>query len=128
MIRTNKNALRLLIVILLIVLAFHLMILFEMIPFEFVWAGKLQSVEEMRRFETVSILLNVFMLSIFIVKYRLLKRDKRNRLIDVLIWGFMVLFLLNTIGNLFAENLLELVLGTLLTLLSAVLCFVVVKK
>lgn len=124
----KKNALQVLFVILTIVLIFHLMVLLEIIPFEFVWAGKLQSVKEMRQFETVSIVLNTLMLSVFVVKYRLLRKGAKNRAIDLFIWGFIVLFILNTVGNLFAKNLLELIFGCLLTSFSALLCFMVVRK
>lgn len=110
------------------VLVFHMMIITEVIPFDKVWAGKLKSVEEMRQFETFSILINLLMFTVFIIKYRLLLKEKRNRLIDILIWIFAGLFALNTVGNLFAENIVELILGTLLTLSSAVLCFIIAKK
>jgi len=110
------------------VLIFHVFIITEIIPFDKVWAGKLKSVEEMRQFETFSILLNLVMFTVFVIKYRLLLQEKRNRLIDVIIWGFAGLFALNTLGNLFSESIVELILGTLLTLFSAALCVIIAKK
>ena len=110
------------------VLIFHLLIITQQIPYNKVWAGRLKSVEEMLTFETVSILINVIMLSVLIIKYRLLKRDKSNRVIDILIWVFVAIFILNTIGNLFSKSTQELIFGTLLTLTSAILCFIIVKK
>ena len=110
------------------VLIFHVFIITEIIPFDKVLAGKLKSVEEMRQFETFSILLNLVMFTVFVIKYRLLLQEKRNRLIDVIIWGFAGLFALNTLGNLFSESIVELILGTLLTLFSAALCVIIAKK
>ena len=110
------------------VLIFHVFIITEIIPFDKVWAGKLKSVEEMRQFETFSIMLNLVMFTVFVIKYRLLLQEKRNRLIDVIIWGFAGLFALNTLGNLFSESIVELILGTLLTLFSAALCVIIAKK
>lgn len=106
----------------------HLLILTAVIPYDQVWAGRINSVEEMRAFETVSILVIVFMLIILTVKYQHLRKGKSNKVIDVLIWVFAGYFLLNAIGNLFSESKLELIVGTILTLTSAALCFVIAKK
>lgn len=125
---SKKNALILMFCILGALLILHTLIITEQIPYEKVWAGKLNSVEEMRLFETFSILLNVFILAILILKYNFLQKRKNNRVIDILIWVFVWLFILNTIGNLFAKSMIELVLGTLVTLASAILCFIIVRK
>ena len=125
---SKKNALILMFCILGALLILHTLIITEQIPYEKVWAGKLKSVEEMRLFETFSILLNVFILAILILKYNFLQRRKNNRVIDMLIWVFVWLFILNTIGNVFAKSMIELVLGTLVTLASAILCFIIVRK
>jgi RsiW-degrading membrane proteinase PrsW (M82 family) len=125
---SKKNALILMFCILGALLILHTLIITEQIPYEKVWAGKLRSVEEMRLFETFSILLNVFILAILILKYNFLQRRKNNRVIDMLIWVFVWLFILNTMGNLFAKSMIELVLGTLVTLASAILCFIIVRK
>jgi len=125
---SKKNALILMFCILGALLILHTLIITEQIPYEKVWAGKLKSVEEMRLFETFSILLNVFILAILILKYNFLQKRKNNRVIDMLIWVFVWLFILNTMGNLFAKSMIELVLGTLVTLASAILCFIIVRK
>ena len=111
-----------------IVLIFHTLILIELIPYDKVWAGKLNSVEEMKSFETISILLNAFMLIVLYLKYRKLGQGTTSKVIDLLIWIFAGFFVLNTVGNLFSKSMVELILGTLLTLTSAILCFVIVKK
>lgn len=111
-----------------IVLIFHTLILTELIPYDKVWAGKLNSVEEMKSFETISILLNAFILTVLYLKYRKLEQGTTSKVIDILIWIFAGFFVLNTVGNLFSKSMVELILGTLLTLTSAILCFVIVKK
>ena len=125
---SKKNALIIMFCILGALLILHTLIITEQIPYEKVWAGKLNSVEEMRLFETFSILLNVFIFAILILKYNFLQKRKNNRVIDILIWVFVWLFILNTIGNLFAKSMIELVLGTLVTLASAILCLIIVRK
>ena len=111
-----------------IVLLFHFLILMEQIPFGKVWAGKLNSVEEMKSFETFSILLNTFIITVLYLKYRQVVKGVKSKAIDILIWVFAVFFVVNTVGNLFSESTIELILGTSLTLTSAILCFVIVKK
>ena len=124
----KKVALIIMFFILGIVLIFHFLILTNQIPYEKVWAGKLNSIEEMKSFETISIILNIFMLTILIVKYKQLKRKIKNKAVDILIWGFAVFFALNTLGNLFAKSTTELIFGTFITLTSSVLCFIIAKK
>ena len=110
------------------ILIFHLLIFTEQIPYDKVWAGKLNSVEEMKKFEMFSILINIFILMILLVKFRQIKLDKRNKVIDTLIWVFAIFFALNTIGNLFSKSIVELIFGTLLTLVLSVLSILIVKK
>ena len=125
---SKKIALKLLIGLLSIILIFHLFVLFEIISYKIVWAGKLKSKEEMYVFEAVSILINFFLIIVLYIKYRNIKKSETNRIINMIIWVFVFLFALNTLGNLFAENLIEQILGTLLTFISATLCWIIVKK
>lgn len=124
----KKVALIIMFFIIGIVLIFHFLILTEQIPYDKVWAGRLNSVEEMKSFETFSILVNVFMLNVLYMKYKQLEKGVNNKVIDTLIWIFAGFFALNAIGNLFSKNIVELILGTFLTLTSSILCFVIVKK
>lgn len=124
----KKVALILMFIILGLLLSYHILIFTEQIPYDKVWAGRLNSVEEMKSFEAFSILLNLFIIAVLSVKYRLLNNGKKNKIIDILIWIFAVFFAFNTFGNLFSTNLLELIFGTLITLASSVLCFIIVRK
>lgn len=110
------------------ILIFHFLVITEQIPYDKVWAGKLNSVEEMKVFEAFSILINLFMVLVLSIKYKLLENGKSNKAIDIFIWVFVVFFALNTIGNMFAKSLIELILGGILTLVSSILCFIIVKK
>jgi len=73
-----------------IVLLFHFLIFTEQIPYDKVWAGKLNSVEEMKSFETFSILLNTFILTVLYIKYIQLLKGVNSKVIDILIWIFSV--------------------------------------
>ena len=125
---SKKRALISMFFILGIILIVHFLIFIELIPYDKVWAGKLNSVEEMKSFEAFSILLNFFILTILIVKYKLVKKEKRNKTIDMLIWILAAFFVLNTLGNLFSKSKIELILGTFLTLILSILSVIIVKK
>tara|TARA_R110000796_G_scaffold81498_2_gene179523 strand:- start:27057 stop:27437 length:381 start_codon:yes stop_codon:yes gene_type:complete len=124
----KKVAIKIMFFLLGTILIFHLLIFTEQIPYDKIWAGRLNSVEEMKSFETFSILINIFMVLVLLIKYKLLGSGKTNKAIDILIWVFVVFFALNTLGNLFAKSLIELILGSFLTLTCSILCFIIVKK
>jgi len=68
------------------------------------------------------------MLSVLVIKYRQLRKGLINKVVDFFIWLFSAFFLLNTLGNLFSSSLIELILGTFLTLTCSILCVIIVKK
>jgi hypothetical protein len=51
-----------------VVLVFHILILIKIIPYAIVWAGKISSLEQMRKLEVVSILVNSFSIIILMLK------------------------------------------------------------
>lgn len=125
----NKEiALKLMTGLLSIVLLFHLCVLFEIISYENVWAGKINSLDEMRVFETISIIINALLITILFFKSKNIKNNVSNKVVNGIIWIFVFLFALNTIGNLFAESIIEQILGTALTFISSVLCWIIVRK
>ena len=111
-----------------ILVVFHILILVQVIPYSQVWGGRLNSVEEMQTFEIFSIAINLLMLLVVVIKYRQLQQGRSSKLINFLIGLFAVFFGLNTVGNLFAENLWELVLGSVFSISAAVLCIKILKK
>lgn len=128
MMKRKKIALMAMFGVLGAVLVFHALIVTGVIPYSQVWAGRLKSHQEMIQFETVSIVMNLFMLFIFFRKYRLLRKGRTNKVIDAFIWIFLGLFVLNTAGNFFSQSIWELIFGSLMTAISAALCYLIVKK
>ena len=104
-----------LLIIFSLVIFFHLLVLFGIIPFDMVWGGRLKDIDEMRRFEGVSIALNVLMLAIVAIYAGFLKLKLHQSILKITFWGMFVLFLFNTIGNLLALNNLETIIFTPLT-------------
>lgn len=105
-----------------IIILFHFLVLFQIVPFDIVWAGKLKSVEEMLVFESISIAINVILMFMLLIKGELLKVNISKNLVNAMLWIFVIVFALNTIGNLFSKTSLETFLATPLTLISAILC------
>lgn len=122
------KALKILIGLFSLVVIFHLLIITQAIPYTIVWAGKLKSLEEMYTFEAVSLAVNSFLIIILLIKDKNIKNHISNKVIDGILWLFIVLFLINTAGNLMAKTLFEILVFTPLTLLSAILIFIIVKK
>lgn len=108
--------------LLFIMLIFHTLVSSGVIPYNIVWAGKINTAAEMRKLEVGSILVNVFALLIIVLKADYIKHKIPAKLLNAIIWLLAVLFSLNTIGNLFAESGFELYFFTLLTFILAVLC------
>jgi NADH:ubiquinone oxidoreductase subunit 2 (subunit N) len=125
---SKKTALIIMFCILGVLLVFHTLIYTEQIPYDKVWAGRLKSLEEMKKFEMVSLLVNAYILMILFIKYRLLAQGRENKWINLSIWAIAGFFLLNTVGNLFAESQLEMILGGLVTIVSCVLCVIIARK
>lgn len=103
------------------VILFHLLVLSGAVPFDIVWGGRLKTKEEMIVFETVSLILNGFMMVVIAIRGKFLKISRGEKLITGILWGMALLFGLNTIGNLFAENSWETIIFTPMTFILSVL-------
>ncbi len=100
---------------------YHLAIIFQFIPFEFVWGGRLTSEKEMYQFESVSLLLNIVFLVLSMTLLR--KKEMRKKtVVKVIFYLFAVLFLMNTAGNMVAISDFEKYIFTPVTLIVALLC------
>lgn len=116
------------IIILILVLPFHLFVLAGVIDFRNVWAGRLSSKEQMYIFESVSICFNAFLLFIIFQKAGYIKPLFSPKFVNIALWIFVVVFALNTVGNLFASSKAEKFLATPLTLLSCYLCYRIARS
>lgn len=108
-------------------LIFHLLVFAEIIPYDQVWGGKLESIEDMRAFELLAIAVNLVMLVVYYLYYQSLKRGKDLQVLRIFIWIFFVYFLLNIFGNFFAESKLEMFLGTTFSFLAMSFTYVILK-
>lgn len=125
---SGQQALKAMILLISLVIVFHVAVLLEIIPYTIVWAGKLNTKAQMYQFETVSILINIFLLLVFCLKGKYIKHTIPEVLLNVILWVFLFLFVLNTVGNLMAETFFEKAVFTPLTFLSAVLIGIVLGE
>jgi len=103
------------------VVVFHLLVLTGVIPFQIVWGGRLADSSRMIVFETVSIVVNVLMLLVVGAHTGVLRLKLNRKLTTAVLWGMVILFLLNTFGNLFSESQTEKLIFTPLTFILSVL-------
>ena len=122
----NNLSLKLLLGILNAVIVFHLCIIVKIIPYSIAWGGRLHNDNEMYVFEFVSIGVNLFLGFVLLMKSHYLKFYIKEKIVNFILWFFFGLFVLNTIGNLFAKTIFE-KFFSILTLLSAILIWKVLK-
>jgi membrane protease YdiL (CAAX protease family) len=123
----TENSIRIMLGILLLVTAFHLCIISKLIPYNIAWGGRLKNDNEMYIFESISIVINLFLTSILLIKGSYLKFRLNEKGINIILWIFFFIFILNTIGNIVAKTNFE-KLFSILTLILALLIWNILKK
>jgi hypothetical protein len=104
-------------------LIFHGLILTKVIPYEIAWGGRLKSTQEMVIFETVSIVINALILIAITARIRFLKQSEEPMIFRMIFGITSLLFLINTLGNLYAITDLERFIFTPLTAIATILSF-----
>ena len=118
---SERNAGLAMLVLFSLILVFHLLVLSGIVPYDIAWGGRLKSREEMFVFESVSILLNTFMMIVVAVRSKFLSTSVNRKVITGILWGMTILFSLNTVGNLFAVSSWETIIFTPITCLLSIL-------
>ena len=123
---TSKLAFKIMLWLITLVTLFHLAILTKIIPYEITWGGRLKNDSEMYVFETISIMFNIFLGLVLLIKGERLPTFIPMKLVNIILWAFLILFGLNTIGNIFAKTLFEKILA-IVTLSFSYLIFIIFK-
>ncbi len=118
---------KLMLVLLSLVTVFHLCILAKLIPYNIAWGGNLKTDLEMYVFETISILVNLFLMLVLAIKGSYVKWNWNEKVVNGILWIFFFVFVLNTVGNIVAKTNFEKTFS-LLTLAFAVLLWQILKK
>ena len=122
-----KTAVKIMLYLLVAVILFHFSILLKLVPFEITWGGRLKNESEMYVFETISIAINLFLGLLLLIKGGFMKKIIPLKIVTVILWFFLFLFGLNTVGNLMAETNFE-KFFSLLTLAFSLLIWVILTK
>lgn len=122
-----KHSIKIFLGLLFSVIIFHICIMAKIIPYNIAWGGRLTNDTEMYTFETISILINMFLSWVLLMKGNLTKFKLSDKALTIILWVFFGLFVLNTIGNLLAKTNFE-KFFTILTGLSAVLIWHILKQ
>jgi hypothetical protein len=123
----SKKSIQILLGLLSLVTAFHLCILVKLVPYSIAWGGGLKSDQEMYVFEIVSIVINLFLMAVLLMKGGYLKVGWKEKIINIILWIFLFIFLLNTVGNALANTNFE-KMFSLLTLILAILLWNILKR
>lgn len=101
----------------------HGLILLNILPYGFVWGGRLKKQEDVILFEMISILIQIVFISIVAVKAGYILKGKFKRTSNIGIWAIFAVMILNSLGNLASHSFLETVVMTPITILLALLVF-----
>lgn len=112
--------------LLIAVMLFHLAIIVKLIPYDIAWSGRLRNDSEMYAFETISIGINLFLTLVILMKSNYLKFQFKEKTTDSILWFFLALFILNTLGNLVAKTIFEKAFAVI-TLVFALLILKILK-
>ena len=120
------NAIKILLGLLTIVILLHFLIMLKTIPYKIAWGGRLQNDEQMYMFESLSIIINLILTIALLMKGRYIPIAFKEKILDIVLWIFLMLFILNTVGNVFAKTNFE-KLFAILTTTFAILIRIVLR-
>jgi hypothetical protein len=107
-------------------LLFHFLVLGNVIPYEMVWGGRIENREQLIGFEAFSIVSNILFLIILLLKARFLTWNVSPKAVKIGLWVILILFLLNTLGNLLSLNSTEKWIMTPLTTITVILTAILI--
>lgn len=106
--------------VLALIVIFYLIVLVGILPYEIVWGGRLEDSSQMIVFEILSITLNLFMLFVVGVRAGFVMQRTNPLVIKSCLWLMAILFIVNTIGNLFSINQWEKMIFTPITIMLTI--------
>jgi hypothetical protein len=122
-----KTTIKIFLGLLFSVIVFHTCIMLRIIPYNIAWGGRLTNDNEMYVFETISILINLFLCCVLLMKGDFIIFKFSDKIVKVILSTFFGLFVLNTVGNIFAKTNFE-KLFAILTGLSAFLIWNIIRQ
>ncbi|SOE23389.1 hypothetical protein SAMN06298216_3777 [Spirosomataceae bacterium TFI 002] len=122
-----KTAIKIMLFLVLAIILFHFCIVLKIVPYEITWGGRLKNDTEMYVFESISIIINLLLFSILLIKGKYIRELISMKAVNITLWAFFVLFGLNTIGNIIAKTNFEKFFA-LLTFAFSLLIWMILRK
>lgn len=104
-----------------LLIIFHVLVLSSIIPYEYVWGGGLDSQIEMYIKVSTALIVSLLFLVIVVARIRQIQQNRSHKLLTIAMWIMFALFALNTVSNLYAEELMETLIFTPSALVLALL-------
>ncbi|MCG6913673.1 hypothetical protein LJE86_07125 [bacterium BMS3Abin03] len=114
---------KILISLLLLLLAFHILVLVKVVPNEIVWRGQIDSSSDLLLYEGLSVFITIIFIVVISLKIGLIKSVRFTKVVNITTWIIFIYFLLNTTGNLTSEIILEKIIFTPITIVMTILAF-----
>lgn len=123
-----KQAGQLSIILFGVITIFHLAVLigiffFDYVPVDFLWGGRMETREQLVGFEIISALISLLCIFVVLIRTGLISMPKLIKITGIVLWILFILFLLNTIGNIFAKTTFE----KFFALLTAIISLLVLR-
>ncbi len=103
-------------------IVFHVLVLAGVVPYRYVWGGRIEQASQMYVFEAVSIAVLLMVMALVAMRGGFMQSWVPRKVTTLALGALAILFALNTAGNMLAQTTLEMAIATPLTLISAVLC------
>lgn len=118
-----RLASNLIITVLIIALGMHVLILSNVLPYDFIWGGRVESRDQLLILESISISIQLVFIFIIAVKAGYIFKGRLKRTTIIGTWVMCGVMILNTLGNLASTSSVETIFMTPLTILMAILAF-----
>lgn len=109
------------------IIIFHGLAIFGIVPYQILWGGRLKNHHEMLVFETVSMVINGLMLVVVMIHKGVINKVISDKAVKIALWVMFLLFVINTIGNINAVSSWERYIFTPITLILALFCLRLAK-
>jgi len=113
-----------LLILLVLLVVFHLLVIAGIVPYNIVWAGKINNRTQLLRMESISLVVLALAILLVTLKMGYLTFLNYPAVINGGMWVLFAFFLLNTLGNLTAKSPVEKYGFGTLTLLMSLCCLV----
>ncbi len=106
-IMSAKFAGNLLVILNLLLMIFHLLIMFKIISYDFIWGGRISDEKSLFVLESIAIGITLLFILIVLLKIEVIKIRKYKNIVNIAVWIMFVYFTLNILGNIASNATIE---------------------